>query len=269
MNLELPQEVNIKSVLAIRKYLYLPAMTATVVVVLLTAVITPNIRRISLLRKEVKLAKEQMAGLEEKSSFLASIDEPQLQDQLIILERILPADKDVFGLLVSLNGLAVDTGVALGNFKTVPGSIATESATPSARPEEGEPDVSQRQDAARKQVDLDTLGVSFDLVGPFGDISNFILNLERLKPLMKLNILSIVPSKARSEASTADRVAAKIELSLFYAPLPEQLGAVGSPIVPLSEVELTLFDELSTYSAYEITVPTSLQIGREDPFAPF
>ena len=269
MNLELPQDVNIKSVLAIRKYLYLPVLTVMVVVVLLIAVITPNIRKISQLRKEVKLAKEQLVGLEEKSNFLASIDEPNLQDQLTNLERILPANKDVFSLLVSLNGLAVDHGVAVGNFKTVPGSIATESATASARPEEGEPVVAQRQESARKQAYLDTLDVSFDLVGTFEGISNFILNLERLKPLMKLNTLSIVPAKARSDTSTADRVSAKVGLSLFYAPLPEQLGAVGSPIIPLADSELTLYDELSTYSAYEITVPTSLQIGREDPFAPF
>jgi len=269
MNLELPEDVNIKSVLAIRKYLYLPVITVTVVVVLLIVVIIPTIRKISQLRKEVKLKKEQLAALEVKSTFLASIDEPQVQDQLKILERILPANKDVFSLLVSLNGLAVDTGVALGNFKTVPGSIATESATPSSRPEEGEPVAAQRQASARKQADLDTIDVSFDLVGPFGGISNFIVNLEQIRPLMKLNKLSVVPAKARSESSAADRVSAKIELSLFYAPLPEQLGAVGSPIVPLSETELTLFDELSTYSAYEISVPTGLQIGREDPFAPF
>src|SRR3990170_2949090 len=87
------RQVDLKSVLQIRKFIYLPATVVVVVVLLSTFIVFPRVNRILQLRKELEKSREQLVTLEEKLQTLENLDESSLLDQLQSLEKILPSHK--------------------------------------------------------------------------------------------------------------------------------------------------------------------------------
>lgn len=271
MDLELPSDADLKNLLKVRKYLYLPFLVVVVVVALTAVVVGPNLGKVSRLRKEIAASRKELGGLEDKSEMLESMDEEELEEKVKVLERILPSTKDVYGLLASLNGLAEENQVSLANFEVVPGSIATEAATASAGTRKDSSN--RRRTAASKQSSLESLNFSLQAVGGFDSVRQFVEKIEDLQPLMKLTKVTLSDRKQRFEflqatPSATTLINANIELDLFFVPLPERLGELGDPVFELTQKESELYEELQKYGAYEAEVPQDVS-GRQDPFAPF
>ncbi|MCH7951471.1 hypothetical protein IH980_01860 [Patescibacteria group bacterium] len=273
MDIGLPSQVNLKEVLRIKKYLYLPSLTVVVIVGLLAFFIGPTLGKVSNLRKEIALASGELTALETKVEVLQGLDESMLLEQVGVLEHVLPSKKDVFGLLTALNGLAAEEGVALGNFELRPGSIATETATPSASAKKSS-EPTRKGPASRRRSDLESIAVSVSVIGSFEDVTAFFSSVERLRPLMRFTQVSLSPVKRRSVEPVATpsatfQVVANLGLDLFYASLPTQLGSASDPLSPLSEAEQLLYDELLGYLSYEVSLPSSIITGNENLFSPF
>jgi hypothetical protein len=269
MDFELPTEIDFQAILRMKQYVIFPALTVIVIVGLLSFFVVPSFRKVSKLRREISLASQELEALDDKVGVLESFDEPALFEQVEVLEQVLPSKKDVFGLLAKVNGLATDNKIAVGKFVLSPGSIATETATESARSESQQVTDSRR---ARGASSLESIAIALSISGPFDGVSTFLKGIEQSKPLMKLTKIKLFPEKLRSPSATTSaslRVGASLELDLFFVALPKQIGAVGDPIFPLSEVEQELYDELLGLKSYEISIPSTVVTGREDPFAPF
>lgn len=273
MDIELPSEIDLKAVFQIKRYLYLPVITVIVIIGLLTFFFGPTVQKILRFRKEISLASEELTALETKVEVLESFDDWSLLEQVEVLEQALPSRKDVFGLLTALNGLAADNEVALDNFRLSPGSIATETATPSATTESSRLAAQQRSARERKSG-LESIAVEVNITGQFDGVNAFLSGVERSWPLMKLTRIRLYPAKQQmlapsSTPSASFRLGADLELDLFYALLPTQLGAVSKPIATLSEAEQNLYDELLSYLRYEVSIPSTVVTGNEDLFSSF
>lgn len=281
MEITLPQQVNIKTVLGIRKYFYLPAIVVALVILLLMGVVIPNIRKIMGTRKEIKQQSEKLLSLEKKATELQTMNEQDLVEELILLEEALPSGKDVLALFRSLDGLAADSQVYLGKISLSPGRIASASATPSAVPREG--DLVSEQKERRGSSSLDALNFSFRLTGTFAGMMKFLENIEKLRPLMKVDTFELtsaiggeVPVSTDSSVTSSATVDLRLSISMFYAGFPASLGQISDPIIPLTQAELELLDELANYKRYEAVGFTGIvgegievEKGREDMFAPF
>lgn len=267
MEIQLPQDIDLKEVLAIRKFAYLPVITVITLITVMGAVILPNLRKVSGLRREVAVSRGELASLQEKATTLEGLDEDTLSQQIAILGQALPSDKNVFALLQSLSGLAAEKGVSLEGFEIAPGSIATETATSSSfSQEEREP----RQDV--RQQNLETLTASFTLAGEMTRITEYLSGVETLRPLLKFTNLKLSPLVRRSAVPATESsfpVSVDVELDFFYAPLPEHLGSIADPIVLISEKEQALYESLTSFLAYEAEIPNDLVVGKEDLFSSF
>jgi hypothetical protein len=268
MDIELPSEKDLKAIFQVKRYILLPTVTVIVVIGLLAFFVGPSVRKIINTRKEVSKDSEKLASLKKKVESLEGFDESLLIEQVEVLEQALPSKKDVLGLMTTLNGLAEDNDVSLGNYKLSPGSIATEAATPSATKSTAEP-----QQARERKSGFDSIVVAVNLSGPLEGVGTFLSGVEHSWPLMKLTKLSLNPLKRRvleldATQSASDRIGVTLELDLFYASLPKQLGTIGKPIASLSEREQELYDEISQYLSYEVDIP-QVPTGVEDPFSSF
>jgi len=277
IDIDLPSQVTLRTVLGMKKYLYFPILALFVVVGLLVFVAVPSIRKVVLLRQEISQKNETLRSLEQKVEVLKSLDENQLLTQVENLERTLPSRKDVFLLLTSLNGLASQTGVSLEQFSLAPGSLATASATDSSTNRSTAQDdlSSSGREAASSQ--LASLGVEVKITGSFEAVKGFLSNLEQLIPLMRLTTLDLSPASEETPVSLAGttalpvvpEVSANFTIAMFYASLPTQLGTITEPIQTLTESEQGLYDKLLSFISFPASPSASVPTGREDVFAPF
>lgn len=269
MEIQLPSDIDLHEILSVRKYIYVPVVTVVAVVVLVSSVIVPHVKKVTEARRQVGMAKSELSLLEDKVTALEAIDEQAVSEQIDRLERVLPSDKNVFSLLVSLTGLAAENSVSLESFDISPGSIASESATPSALP--AQEVAASRQQGERKQ-NLETLSATFTIFGDFSRVEHYLTQVERLQPLVKLGTIKLAPLERRSAVVATESgvpVIVDVQLDFFYAPLPEQLGTISDPLVAITETELALYESFSDYFSYDAQIPSTLVIGKEDLFSGF
>lgn len=267
MEIELPTDAEVRAVLAMRKFLYLPLITAVSLVVLVSLVIIPNIRKILDVRKDIAVARGELTALETKSNLLENIDEESIEEKLVVLERVLPSNKDVYALLVALTGLAAEKGVSLMKFEVSPGSIATESATASAQPEVEQ--LGPRRTPLTSREDLETLAATLDVQGSFPQVRDFLIEAQRISPLIRLSMVKLAPFERQRLEATASgiEVTVGLMLDLFYGRLPRTIGALGAPLPLITESEEALYEELVGYRAFETEIPSDLVVGKEDLFS--
>ncbi|OGY18328.1 MAG: hypothetical protein A2900_04435 [Candidatus Chisholmbacteria bacterium RIFCSPLOWO2_01_FULL_50_28] len=276
MKIEFPSQISFRHLLQIKKYVYFPLITLVVVSALLVFVIIPTFRNLTLLRSEISRRKEIQRGLEMKIEILRGLDEARLLEQVETLEKAIPSRKDVFLLLTSLNGLASQTGVALGSFSLSPGSLATGAATGSATSQPDRPaETGSGRAAASSQ--LASIEVGIEVLGPFEGVQMFLSGLEHVVPLMRLTSVDLAPATLETPvfASTSSAfplvsdITANAILGMFYAPLPTELGAVTDPIETPSETEQGVYEQLLSFTSFPASSSANIPTGREDVFAPF
>ncbi len=273
-NIEFPSQVNFRTILGIKKYLYFPLITVLVVVGLLFLLVIPSLRKISLLRGEISDETETKKVLIRKEEVLKSLDEAQLLSQVERLERAVPSRKDVYSLLASLNGLAFSNGVSLSRFSLTPGSLATASASSSAT---SQTQVSEAVAGRGETAALSLLEAAVEVSGPFDGVKAFLLKLESLVPLMRLISLELTPATEETTTSISTHsafpvvfeVTANLVIDMFYAPLPTQLGVITDPVQEITDSEKNVYERILSFTSFSASPSATVSTGREDIFAPF
>lgn len=279
MDIKLPSEVNLKSVLQIRKYVYLPIAVVVVIVLLFAFVVTPRVQLILKLRRDLDRTNKELLSLEEKVSTLEGFDESVLLEQLKLLEKVLPSHKAIVEWILTLSGLSEETGIVIGQLAFKPGSIATESATSSSIPRVGESEsgageISSARDRSQNRASkVDYFGLNLAIDASFDSFVDFLSRFDDMSPIVRLTELELSSStnvnSSLSLVAPEQNLSANISIFLFYAENPKSLGAVTAQVIPITELDMELYNELAQFREYKPSTTSAVFVGREDVFAPF
>lgn len=277
MEFKLPEEASLKAVLEMRKYVYLPLLVVITIIALTIFIVYPNVQKIVNVRKQIEAAKIELTALNRKVGVLEEIDEEELNERLVVMERVLPTSKVVLGWMRSFNGLASETGVTLGSFALSPGILASESATPSADEAVSGEDSIQAKEPSKRTVaksQLEFFDIALEIWGDYVSVVDFISGIEKISPFAKLTQFTFAPRKSIKEdlffsSSGAGRLEAKLVVKVFYTPLPVKLQGVSTAVFTPTDDELSLFEELTALKVYEEATYSSSKVGKDDIFAPF
>ena len=96
-------------------------------------------------------------------------------------------------------------------------------------------------------------------IGEGAKITNFLKEIEKTAPLMRVNDLKINQEKELDEA--------EIGLNYYFLPLPKTLGKTEQSVSPITPEEEKVFEKINEFTLMEtIGVSTPAPLGKSDLF---
>jgi Tfp pilus assembly protein PilO len=197
---------------------WFPLFVVLVVLVGTPMVILPKIDQIIAANRDLEKVETELKNAEKKVAQLNTVDEEQVKELFRDLRQALPAQKPYYEVLLLLQQLGYQTGVALGDFELKPGSVATDSAIKTTVAD------------GKTYVKFDT---EFGISGTSEQVSAFVVALHESVPLLKISSISIGKSSADD---AEDRRSVALELQVLHMPdKPPVKTITYEPLPPLSE----------------------------------
>ena len=216
-----------------------PLIALLVIVTSLLAVLVPQLRGISEGREKLKEDKEVLAKMVAKRQLVEELDEQELNQTLIVLNRILPNDKPVFQAVGMMVNQASKASVGLSTYSLEPGMVGEATAAATGK-----------EDKATMEMPgkLNNLPLEFSVEGSFENIYSLLTNWELTAPLSKVNSLDMTGFSEAVEASDyRDLVSAKLGATIYYAPPPATMGKLTDELPEISQAKWKLVEELKKY----------------------
>lgn len=186
-------------------------------------------REISLLEKRNKVLETRLSVLQKASSEVAVFSEDVVM--------ALPPASSALTAMSQLRSEASELGLILDNVLLSEGGLYGD--------------------------DINSIEISFDLVGSYEEVSAFIINISNKKPIMNLGVLTM------DSKSGDDVVKATVSYNSYWSPFPESLPPIDEPIVGLTDEEKVLLNKLSKFEDPDVvTIPSPTEPGvRDNPFS--
>lgn len=236
-----------------------PVISLIVVIILIPVVIMPQLNSIAASSKILNQNKGRLDQLESKASKLAdlSTQKNDIQNNLKFVETVLPINKEVASLVLGIQELARNSGLAVSTFKIQPGKTATASATTanSTSPQ-------TQTTAATPKSTKDNLVFNLGLAGDMKSLRTFLAALETGKRILTL-----------SQVKSTNTVGSTYNFDLFlnapFGSLPQLTSdQVSSPLAELTTENKKLLDDLKTPIFSDIT-GVQVAPGPTGPTNPF
>lgn len=173
--------------------------------------------------EEQKVAVQTLENLRGKLNFVKTLDASSLTSQFSLVAKALPIVKDFDGILNVISDSSNKSGVAIGGFKFLVGSLSKE--------EDGN--------------EYPTLDVDLSLIGDVGAVDKFIGSLTKALPLSEITKVS-----AQKDTSI-------VTIDFYYKPIKVSKYDDSLPLSIVSAKGLSLIDELSAFSIPQSTIPKS------------
>ena len=110
--------------------------------------------------------------------------------------------------------------------------------------------------------DLNSSVIEFKVGGEYQSFKTFVKSIENLMPLVNISGLSVSNGTSGSFEMSAS-------LDTFWASLPQNLPSVTEPIESLTDDEINVLDQLSSFTKpkfINLEPQTASDLGRIDPF---
>ena len=187
--------------------------------------IVPSVKKIIDIRNNSVALVKTIQILRTKINILESKDESTYRDQLSQLVAAVPGDKSLPTVFATLDGLSAQSGVLLTDFTLSKlGSIASESAT--------------RQSSEERQLGSNLLSFSITVSGSYDQVYTFLSLVNNVRRFFRVNNFNI------SYEDTSG-ISVHMGMDAFYSPISSAVGAVDSPLDPLSAKEEDLITKIS------------------------
>jgi hypothetical protein len=238
------------------KYYSLSIFTSVILVclLLLLGVIIPQVTNYLSIQKEAIERREKIRIINSNIEFMNSLDRRNLDEQLEVLTKALPLDKDFVGILNALSDASIKSGVTLSDFTFNVGEVSSKSAeteiSPSAESHELLPEPQQPVDLQGnvKGYVISTVVVAS---GSMDRLSRFIKELGEKLPLSDVSKID-----GRNNTTT-------IKIDFHYKPFPNINFQEDVPLQSLTDEDLQLIEELKVWrpsvQSDEIFVPIGTQ----------
>lgn len=191
----------------------------------------------------------------QKLRFLEGLDEEILSGQLVVLSAAIPRSKSFPTLLVTVEGIAGQSGATLGEMTVeTSGSLATASGV--------------HQTPEEKKIGSSLIPFGVNIEGTFDQIKSFMTIADGVRRFVRIRNFDFVLPEG------GDKLKARIGLDVFYSPITV-LGTGGSgPALSLSPDEEAFISKLSTFPwlsqrvSDEVTATAPPLNGKSNPFIP-
>ena len=184
------------------------------------------------------------AVLSDKLAYLEGLNEELITKQVKELELVFPSQKAIFELLNSLQALAGQNNLALGEYTV------------------SETEASAVWDKKSGQ----SFPVEFTLTGKSSDIAKFIKDMPKTPPLPRIISWGI---KLDKNSLTESVITLILKCEVPWQAIPETIPAVDSPVAKITDSEKKILDSLSSFNFRTPGTITSGPVsgGKEDPFS--
>ena len=216
--------------------------------------VIPMISRFKQTRVALTKEKEKLETLSQKVVVLDNLDLRILKDRLELVNRVLPPSKNVVIYLNTLDLLAKELGLSLGDVSLSPGLIY-----------EKESKQTKKQSVVKGKEKWQTLETEVRIIGSQENIYAFLRRVEGLAPLMVIKDVQV----SRVEEGS-DNFILSLKLGMIYAE-PKVERIVGQQIKLLSDEDERLVETLKSLRSYPLEVNTStptLLRNKADLFKP-
>jgi len=225
------------------RYLFVPTVIITVIGISLPLLVAPQTSNLIRQREAVKANQAQEAVLVNKLAQLQSLDEPFLS-QVQLLTLALPTEKAVSSSFLSLSQAATQNQLQLTSLKLSPGLISTESAQVQATSPED-------------------LKINLTVEGETRKLEAFLSQISKLLPLMSIEELGLSSSGIAQERGNL-----RLVINSHWAPLPDKLPPVDTPLPQLSAKDQETLSQVSQLATQlSPIIPESPSPYRTSPFS--
>ncbi len=216
-----------------KKYRFILWPGLIVIFIGLTTIVftLPKVQSLFLLKKDLVLTQEKLSRLTQKVSLLQTLDEAQLEKQVLLMEKALPSRKAMAETLSLVAALTEETGVNFVDFEVSPGQWLSE--------------------------DLETVICSLGVSGGYEELGDFISKIHQSLPVLR------VVSFDMEEGEFVFGVEA------YSSPLPESLGEIDLALPQLSLTEENTYQKVAGFRSFTGESLVPLPTGKENLFSGF
>lgn len=209
-----------------------PLMLLMLVAVLSTVFLTVAYSQTTTLLRKNKEDKALETKLAQKVTVLQKVS-TILSDDVSFLDVVVPNRASVLYAMSQVKNQALKYGLIVSNLKT------------------GSPSIEKN--------DISKTSITFDIEGQESSIFEFAISFQKILPLMKIDKIKINTS--------GSLVRATVTLFVYSAPLPKTIPSVSSTTAGLTDSEIKIITDLSTYALPTFIEPnTTMDYERLDPF---
>ncbi len=237
MNLKL-SDFNPRYLLDSRRYLLLSVGALLVAAGLLIFGIIPQVQAALDLSAKQTAETQKLEALSKKAQELENLNSSPVAQQIQTVEKVLPSKKPLLELLTSLNFAAQESQVNISTLSLSPGSIATDSASPTKTP------ATKKAKRAKSAV-TDTLDVNLTVTGQLEDINRFFETIEKRAPLTTISSMALA-KKSNLVGSFAGQFEAKLTITAYYF-VQSVSSAVETSLPPVTSQQQTLLEDLAGF----------------------
>lgn len=210
----------------------LPLSAVIITILLSVFVIIPQVMDYLRINDQIADLRSQISSLQTKAEVLEGVTESDYQDQLEVVLKALPTERDYVVAATQLQTIAQTSPL------TMTGLTFGESGG------------------------ADSYQIKVDVVGTLAGVKNFIHRVDSAPRVMKVGVIDISPERP-------PLYTASITINAYFSPLATQVGKVDQPVASLTESDLEFIQKLSTEFATipgVFTTPGTRSTGRLDPF---
>ncbi len=240
-------------------------VSGLVLVGLVAGVIVPSLSSYWKLRKSERLLKNKVKTYQTKLNQLSNINESKLQEKVNKGLEVLPLYHNAPLIIGMLSRLSTEHNVRLSSIVFSPGEVASDSVSLQSKKV-----VEKNKRRLPKKLTVDKLSIKFQISGDFGDVREFLLSLEKVKPLIRLKKASFLlggGDEKRLASESAERlrgqrqVVVQADIEFYAAKLPQSMPGVEDAVyvVPV-EVEEKYEELVRSYRGF-----SQVQMNQERP----
>jgi Tfp pilus assembly protein PilO len=186
--------------------------------------------------------KEELKQLQFKRVSLEGIDRNLADERVKNMEVIFPSQKPVVQLMSALSQLAVKYNLIFSGINLQPGGLKAS--------EQG----------------LNDLKFGFKVDGNFTSILQFMKELERTAPLMKIDKISLGINTGPYISEAQTLVSGGFEVNAYFQAPPKSLGNITAPVAIVTPDDETVLTNLFGFTQFPVILPVA-QVGKPDLFA--
>jgi len=221
----------------------LPAISV-ILVIFAFFLIAPRVGDILVLSKSIKSLEGKVASVDQKLTVLASLDSNMLISQVAEADKALPREKDVPGLLATLDNLAQGTDVSITSFQIVPGLV---TATGSAQ-----------------ATGVQSMPFKMSIAGSYEGVKSFLTKAVNSNRTLRIRSMAM-STKSQEEAS----VSAALDMETFYQEIERIKFRPSDKLPDITREEQDALEKASQRPNLSEVSKVRPPTGKFNPFQPF
>jgi len=172
----------------------------------------PFLAKLNDLNAQLTASKKEYSQKEEKVKALSEIKNKavSLKDELSLMQKALPKEADVPGILVATESIVGASGLSFSSFQPPTQEKTSSAQTQSSSVPPEEMGASQAAETMTQSEGVNSLSFTLDLTGDYPQFLDFLRNVERNIRPIAIRTISISGAKENKPASL------KIKLTTYY-----------------------------------------------------